>query len=74
MDAVRTVQKAHGLPATGTVDKAAQAALNVDLPAKGGAAAQQVLASAAAVQQTLKLARFWDGPVDGHGRPPSTTH
>jgi hypothetical protein len=32
---------------------------------KGGAAAQQALASTAAVQQTLKLAGFWDGPVDG---------
>jgi murein L,D-transpeptidase YcbB/YkuD len=63
--AVEALQKAHGLPVTGTVDKATAAALRSDLEAKGGAAAEQALASTAAVQQTLKLAGFWDGPVDG---------
>jgi murein L,D-transpeptidase YcbB/YkuD len=54
------------------VDKATAAALQADLQAKGGAAAQEALASTAAVQQTLKLARFWDGPVDGQWTPALT--
>jgi peptidoglycan hydrolase-like protein with peptidoglycan-binding domain len=72
VDAVEAVQKAHGLPTTGTVDKATAAALQGDLAAKGGAAAQKVTASTAAVQQTLKLAGFWDGPVDGTWTPELT--
>jgi murein L,D-transpeptidase YcbB/YkuD len=63
--AVQELQKAHGLPTTGTVDKATDAALQADLRAQGGAAADEAVASTAAVQQTLKLAGFWDGPVDG---------
>jgi murein L,D-transpeptidase YcbB/YkuD len=63
--AVQELQKAHDLPVTGTVDKATDAALRADLRAKGGAAADELIASTAAVQQTLKLAGFWDGPVDG---------
>jgi peptidoglycan hydrolase-like protein with peptidoglycan-binding domain len=70
--AVQALQKAHGLPVTGTVDKATDAALQAELQAKGGAAAQQALASTAAVQQTLKLAGFWDGPVDGQWTPALT--
>jgi murein L,D-transpeptidase YcbB/YkuD len=72
VDAVQALQKAHGLPVTGTVDKATEAALQSDLQAKGGVAAQQALASTAAVQQTLKLAGFWDGPVDGQWTPALT--
>ena len=72
VDAVQALQKAHGLPVTGTVDKATDAALQSDLQAKGGAAAQQELTSTAAVQQTLKLAGFWDGPVDGQWTPALT--
>jgi peptidoglycan hydrolase-like protein with peptidoglycan-binding domain len=72
VDAVQALQKAHGLPVTGTVDKATQEALSSDLQAKGGAAAQEELASTAAVQQTLKLAGFWDGPVDGRWTPALT--
>jgi murein L,D-transpeptidase YcbB/YkuD len=37
VDAVEALQKAHGLPVTGTVDKATDAALQSDLQAKGGA-------------------------------------
>jgi peptidoglycan hydrolase-like protein with peptidoglycan-binding domain len=70
--AVQALQKAHGLPVTGTVDKATNAALQADLQAKGGAAAQAALASTAAVQQTLKLAGFWTGPVDGQWTPALT--
>jgi peptidoglycan hydrolase-like protein with peptidoglycan-binding domain len=72
VDAVEALQKAHGLPVTGTVDKATDAALQADLQAKGGAVAQQALASTAAVQQTLKLAGYWTGPVDGNWTPALT--
>jgi peptidoglycan hydrolase-like protein with peptidoglycan-binding domain len=72
VEAVEALQKAHGLPVTGTVDKATAAALQADLQAKGGAAAQTAVASTAAVQQTLKLAGFWDGPVDGNWTPALT--
>ena len=72
VDAVEALQKAHGLPVTGTVDKATAAALQSDLAAKGGAIAQEAVASTAAVQQTLKLAGFWDGPVDGEWTPELT--
>lgn len=65
VQAIEDLQEAHGLPITGTVDKATAAALQADLVALGGAAAQDSLASTAAVQQTLKLVGFWDGPVDG---------
>jgi peptidoglycan hydrolase-like protein with peptidoglycan-binding domain len=72
VDAVQSLQKAHGLPSTGTVDKATAAALHSDLTAKGGAIAKEEVSSTAAVQQTLKLAGFWDGPVDGEWTPELT--
>jgi murein L,D-transpeptidase YcbB/YkuD len=72
VDAVKALQKAHGLPVTGTVDKATDAALQADLQAKGGVAAQDAVASTAAVQQTLKLAGYWTGPVDGKWTPALT--
>jgi peptidoglycan hydrolase-like protein with peptidoglycan-binding domain len=72
VDAVSAVQKKHGLPVTGTVDKATDAALRADLAAKGGAQASQEVASTAAVQQTLKLAGHWSGPVDGTWTPALT--
>jgi murein L,D-transpeptidase YcbB/YkuD len=72
VDAVEALQKGHGLPITGTVDKATAAALQSDLTAKGGAVAKDEVASTAAVQQTLKLAGFWDGPVDGEWTPELT--
>ena len=72
VEAVEALQKAHGLPVTGTVDKATAAALQADVQAKGGAAAQTAVATTAAVQQTLKLAGFWDGPVDGSWTPALT--
>jgi peptidoglycan hydrolase-like protein with peptidoglycan-binding domain len=70
--AVESLQKAHGLPVTGAMDKATEAALRLDLAAKGGAAAEAATASTAAVQQTLKLAGYWDGPVDGLWTPALT--
>ena len=51
---------------------ATAAALESDLQAKGGVVAQAETASTAAVQQTLKLAGFWDGPVDGNWTPELT--
>ncbi len=63
--AVQALQKDNGLPQTGTMDKATAAALRAELVAEGGATAQQETASTAAVQQTLVLAGYWDGPVDG---------
>ena len=45
VDAVEALQKAHGLPVTGTVDKATADALQADLAAKGGATAAQEVAS-----------------------------
>lgn len=70
--AVEELQKANGLPVTGTVDKATAEALQAELLALGGAAAQNSVATTAAVQQTLKLAGFWDGPVDGTWTPALT--
>jgi murein L,D-transpeptidase YcbB/YkuD len=63
--AVEDLQNANGLAVTGTVDKATSDALQAELIALGGAAAQESVATTAAIQQTLKLAGFWDGPVDG---------
>ncbi len=70
--AVEDLQKASGLPVTGAVDKATAAALDAKLQSLGGAAAQQSTATTAALQQTLKLAGFWDGPVDGVWTPALT--
>ena len=63
--AVEDLQNANGLAVTGTVDKATADALQAELLALGGAAAQESVATTAAIQQTLKLAGYWDGPVDG---------
>jgi peptidoglycan hydrolase-like protein with peptidoglycan-binding domain len=63
--AVEALQAANDLPQTGTLDKATEAALRAELQTKADAAAQVETASTAAVQQTLALAGYWDGPVDG---------
>ena len=63
--AVEALQTANGLPVTGTVDKATADALQAALEAVHGAASQESVAATAAVQQTLKIVGFWDGPVDG---------
>jgi peptidoglycan hydrolase-like protein with peptidoglycan-binding domain len=72
VDAVESLQKAHDLPVTGTVDKATADALEDDLAAEGGAAAQEAVVTTTAVQQTLKITGFWDGPVDGTWTPELT--
>ena len=70
--AVEGLQEANGLPVTGTVDKATADALQAELLALGGAAAQESLVATAAVQQTLKLVGFWPGAVDGIWTPELT--
>lgn len=65
VDAVEALQAAHSLPQTGTVDKATEAALQAELDALGDAATLESTATTAALQQTLRLAGYWDGPVDG---------
>jgi len=65
VQAVQDLQSTHGLPVTGTVDKATEAALQADLAAQGAAQSATDLTTTAALQQTLKLAGYWDGPVDG---------
>ncbi len=70
--AVEDLQRASGLPVTGAVDKATAEALQAELVANAGAAAQESVAATAAVQQTLKLVGYWDGPVDGMWTPELT--
>lgn len=70
--AVEDLQEANGLPVTGTVDRATAEALQAALVAAGEAEAQESLATTAAIQQTLKLLGFWDGPVDGVWTPELT--
>jgi peptidoglycan hydrolase-like protein with peptidoglycan-binding domain len=65
VDAVMALQKESGLPETGFVDRATAAALDAAVVAKQSSAASEAVATAAAVQSTLKLAGHWDGPVDG---------
>ncbi|GAB1639875.1 peptidoglycan-binding domain-containing protein [Krasilnikovia sp. MM14-A1259] len=72
VDAVKALQQKKGLPVTGAMDKATTAALQAELAAKGSEAADQATASTAAVQQTLKLAGHWTGPVDGVWTPALT--
>ncbi|WP_243077197.1 peptidoglycan-binding protein [Microbacterium sp. SS28] len=72
VQAVEDLQAANGLPVTGAMDKATTEALQAQLLALGGAAAQASVASTAAIQQTLKLVGFWDGPVDGIWTPELT--
>lgn len=72
VDAVKALQEKNGLPVTGAMDKATQAALQAELAAKGGEAAERAVASTAAVQQTLKLAGYWTGQVDGTWTPALT--
>lgn len=70
--AVEALQSANGLPVTGTVDTATAEALQKALEAVHGAASQEAVAATAALQQTLKLVGYWDGPVDGVASPELT--
>ncbi|WP_426572512.1 peptidoglycan-binding domain-containing protein [Aquihabitans sp. McL0605] len=70
--AVKALQQEAGLPVTGFVDQATEAALGAKLGAKGGAVAKAATVSVVQLQQTLKLAGYWDGPVDGTWTPALT--
>ncbi len=70
--AVKALQAEAGLPQTGTMDKATEEALRAKLAEKDAAAATASLTSTAALQQTLKLAGYWDGPIDGLWSPELT--
>jgi hypothetical protein len=65
VEAIVALQAANDLPQTGALDKASQAALQAQLDAAGGDAAKASMVATAALQQTLKLAGYWDGAVDG---------
>jgi len=65
VSAVESLQKESGLPVTGTMDKSSQVALQTALSTRAGVDAAEATASTAALQQTLSLAGYWDGPVDG---------
>jgi peptidoglycan hydrolase-like protein with peptidoglycan-binding domain len=71
-DAVKKLQTANGLKATGFVDQATALALSSAMAAKGGAVATRSLAHTAAVQTTLKLAGYWTGAIDGRWTPELT--
>lgn len=72
VDAVESLQEASDLPVTDAFDRAAADALEAELRAAGSVAEQATVASTAAVQQTLALTGFWDGPVDGEWTPELT--
>ena len=67
--AVEALQEEAGLPVTGYVDLATREALDEALAKKGQSAANQAQVEAASVQTVLKLAGFWDGPIDGEWTP-----
>lgn len=72
VQAVEDLQKDSDLPTTGAMDEATEEALRAQLALLGDAAAQDSVASTAAVQQTLALVGFWDGPIDGVWTPELT--
>src|SRR6188508_2221505 len=63
--AVEKLQTDSGLPVTGFVDEATARALQSKLDALGQQQAAQTATQTAALQTALKLAGFWDGPIDG---------
>lgn len=65
VQAVEDLQAANDLPVTGTMNQATADALQAELVELGFTAAQETVASTAAVQQTLTLLGLWDEPVDG---------
>ena len=63
--AVEQLQKDSGLRVTGFVDEATARALSDKLGAVGQAEATQTVTQTAALQTALKVAGYWDGPIDG---------
>jgi peptidoglycan hydrolase-like protein with peptidoglycan-binding domain len=70
--AVEDLQKAAHLPVTGLVDRATQVALDQAVAARGQNSAAEDMIEATSVQTTLKLAGYWDGPIDGQWTPELT--
>jgi peptidoglycan hydrolase-like protein with peptidoglycan-binding domain len=70
--AVEQLQTDSGLPVTGLVDQVTSLALTAAVTAAGGQAATDAVAHTAAVQSTLALAGYWNGPVDGQWTPELT--
>jgi len=72
VQAVEDLQKDVGLPVTGLVDQATSAALDAKVAEVEGANAAAQSAQTVAVQTTLTLAGYWDGPLDGNWTPELT--
>lgn len=72
VSAVEDLQKDAGLPVTGLVDRATSDALADAVAAKQGTKAVKMSVEAASVQTALKLAGYWDGPIDGEWTPELT--
>jgi peptidoglycan hydrolase-like protein with peptidoglycan-binding domain len=70
--AVESLQRDAGLPVTGLVDQATSMALDAKVAELEGQAAEQAKTQTTAVQTTLKLAGYWDGPIDGEWTPELT--
>ena len=70
--AVEALQTDAGLPVTGFVDEATAAALSAAVSEVSGAAANEAVVHAAAVQSALKLAGYWPGAIDGQWTPELT--
>jgi len=70
--AVEDLQKDAGLPVTGLVDQATAAALDAAVAKVEGEAAAQQAIETTSVQTALKLAGYWNGPIDGTWTPELT--
>jgi peptidoglycan hydrolase-like protein with peptidoglycan-binding domain len=71
-DAVKQLQTASKLTATGWVDEATAAALDSAVSAKANQAVGQAMVETSSVQSLLKVAGYWTGPVDGKWTPELT--
>jgi murein L,D-transpeptidase YcbB/YkuD len=70
--AVESLQQDAGLTVTGLVDRATSAALDAAVSGKNASASAEDAIEATSVQTTLKLAGYWDGPIDGQWSPELT--
>jgi len=70
--AVEDLQRDAGLPVTGLMDQATSMALDAKVAELEGQAAEQAKTQTTAVQTALKLAGYWDGPIDGNWTPELT--
>ena len=63
--AVADFQTSVGLEPTGTLNMATAQALEDAMIANGLITAQETVATTAAIQTSLKILGFWEGPIDG---------